>query len=432
MYGPIKTKLKEFYNNLESAPLEPSDPFYVEFFNRPSGDTIKNLFTQISWSDAASIHLLTGQRGSGKSTELRRLKQMLEDDGCVVFLVDMLNYMNMTTPVEITDFFISIMGALSDQVKKKYGTDASNESYLDRLISFLFTEIDIKEFKFKGGVEGFKAGLTASLKDDPSFRELIQKKAKGHVAKIVEQAHSFGVHIVDFIRKESNDKNKKVVLIIDSVEQIRGVGSDADTVYKSVQNLFSGHASSLNMPLLHVVYTIPPYLTPLTPNLGRLLGGGVICNLPSVHIMNRDNTPDKNGLDIMKKIVEKRITEWREIFNEPDIEKIALLTGGDLRDYFRYLRQCLTSADSVTLPINDSIITDVENTLRRDMLPLSLEDMKWLKKINLDKTPHLESIEKLPHLARFFDTNLVLTYRNGNDWYDIHPLLKDIIKDKTS
>ncbi len=60
--------------------------------------------TRISWSDAAGVNLFSGQRGSGKSTELRRLRHMLDRKGCEVFLCDMRDYMNLTKPVEITDF----------------------------------------------------------------------------------------------------------------------------------------------------------------------------------------------------------------------------------------------------------------------------------------------------------------------------------------
>lgn len=28
-------------------------------------------------------------------------------------------------------------------------------------------------------------------------------------------------------------------------------------------------------------------------------------------------------------------------------------------------------------------------------------------------------------LARFFDTHLVLCYRNGDEWYDVHPLVSE-------
>lgn len=142
------------------------------------------------------------------------------------------------------------------------------------LWNFLNKEVQIENITIEGKVSDFKAGITASLKDDPTFKERLQKGLRGHVARIVKEAHQFAADSVDFIRNESGDSDKKVVLIVDSVEQIRGVGAEADTVYRSVENLFSGHSEKLHFPLLHMVYTIPPYLTPLAPSLGRLLGGG--------------------------------------------------------------------------------------------------------------------------------------------------------------
>ncbi|MCI0409071.1 MAG: hypothetical protein L0191_11020, partial [Acidobacteria bacterium] len=69
------------------------------------------------------------------------------------------------------------------------------------------------------------------------------------------------------------------------------------------------------------------------------------------------------------------------------------------------------------------ILEDAENQLRSEMLPLSKVDAEWLKRINASKDPQLQSIQLLPDLARFFDTHVVMNYRNGEDWYDVHPLL---------
>jgi hypothetical protein len=33
----------------------------------------------------------------------------------------------------------------------------------------------------------------------------------------------------------------------------------------------------------------------------------------------------------------------------------------------------------------------------------------------------------LPTLAHFLDNRLILNYRNGSDWYEVHPLLRDVI-----
>jgi hypothetical protein len=114
---------------------------------------------------------------------------------------------------------------------------------------------------------------------------------------------------------------------------------------------------------------------------------------------------------------------------------MALMTDGDLRDFFRLAKDCLTKAASLRdagLPLPDKVLQDAENHLRRDLLPIAAEDAAWLRKIAASKTPELETIKELPRLARFFDTHLVLNYRNAEDWYDIHPLLAKAIEETTS
>lgn len=131
MKPEIRAMLKEFTNRLKDEPLEPNNPCYVTHLGNAdgTGDPIKELFNRISWSESESVTLLSGHRGSGKSTELRRLRKYLEDDGCVVFLSDMRDYLNMTTQVEISDFFISIMGALNEAFYDKFKKNPAKENY---------------------------------------------------------------------------------------------------------------------------------------------------------------------------------------------------------------------------------------------------------------------------------------------------------------
>lgn len=432
MTPELSAKLKAFNSSLTDRPLEPTDACYIPYLEemRKLGDPISELFTKISWSEAASVNLLSGQRGSGKSTELRRLRKLLVDDGCVVFLSDMRDYMNLTTPVEITDFFISIMGGLSEAFEEQFGSNPARPGYWERITSFLSTEIRIDEVSLEVG-EGVKGGIKASLKGDPTFRQILQKNLRGHVARLTQQAHEFAMDVVNDVRTRTGDGNKKVVLLIDSVEQIRGVGSDAENVYKSVENLFSAHADKLHLPLLHVVYTIPPYLTPLAPGLGRHLGGGMVGYLPSVHVVNRDGSPDPAGLEVMKKVLTCRFSGWQEMFSDTQVERMALATGGDFRDFFRLVSGSLVKGVNLpSLPITDAVIEEAENHLRRDMLPIAREDMKWLSEIARTKDSQLQTVAELPRLARFFDTSLVLNYRNGDYWYDVHPLLQKIVCDE--
>jgi hypothetical protein len=415
--------LKKLFNNLEDHPLEPTDPFYYPFLQNSNDDPITELAGRISFSQSQSVNLFTGQRGSGKSTEFRRLREILKADGCVVFLLDMRSYMNLTTPVEISDFLISIMAALSEAVEQDFDKSLQKIGYLERLGKVLTSDIIIPEIDI--------SGIKASLKDDPSFKQQLQQGLKGHVARIVKDAHSFAQEVVELIRKKTQDGNKKVVLLIDSVEQLRGVGADgADEVYKSVENLFSGHANSLQIPMLHIVYTIPPYLTPLVPALGRQLGSNLGCTLPCVHVQKRDNQADSTGLAIMRELVKKRCpADWQTIFSPVQLDNLAKASGGDLREFFRLIRDSVVKANAKGVyPVSDAVIEQTLNHARREMLPIAQEDKDWLIKINASKKAELEDIEHLPALARFFDTKLVMNYRNGDDWYDVHPLIRDEIR----
>jgi energy-coupling factor transporter ATP-binding protein EcfA2 len=160
-----KTKLKTFFNRLEDRPLDPAldadAALYEPYLERqPEHDPIRQLATRISWSEAASVNLLSGQRGSGKSTELRRLRKYLqEEEGCVVLMCDMRDYLNLTKPVEVTDFFISLMVGLNLEIRRRYNQDPGKESYWERLIGFLQQEVKIKDLTLEGELGSGKIGI---------------------------------------------------------------------------------------------------------------------------------------------------------------------------------------------------------------------------------------------------------------------------------
>lgn len=76
-----KQKLKELYQALHDRPLDPADPhdaqWYVPYFKNLAVDPIEEIVGEIGFNDFESLHYVTGQRGTGKSTELLRLKQRL-------------------------------------------------------------------------------------------------------------------------------------------------------------------------------------------------------------------------------------------------------------------------------------------------------------------------------------------------------------------
>ena len=84
--------LKTFFQNVVDSPLSPQDERYIPLYEDPSlvgFDPVEMLARAIAWAPGESVQLLSGFRGTGKSTELRRLQNRLQDEGNIVLLCDM-------------------------------------------------------------------------------------------------------------------------------------------------------------------------------------------------------------------------------------------------------------------------------------------------------------------------------------------------------
>jgi hypothetical protein len=62
------------------------------------------------------------------------------------------------------------------------------------------------------------------------------------------------------------------------------------------------------------------------------------------------------------------------------------------------------------------------------MLPIADNDRAWLRKIMASHKAELPSLDALPDFARLQEGKYLLHYRNGEDWYDVHPLLRLEVK----
>lgn len=225
------------------------------------------------------------------------------------------------------------------------------------------------------------------------------------------------------------------MLLLDSVERLRGVGDSEDVgkVFKSVETIFSGHADKLRLPPLYLVCTIPPYLSIMAGSLAALYSGGKIYMLPSIHVYQtkpeygQEPTPSSDGLKAMVDIVGRRFPEWATFFTEEQLLRLAANSGGDMRDFFRLLGLCITEAlYQENLPLPESVLLSAESALRNDM-PLARDDKQILASILKSHSRELASLDKLPDFARLMEGKYILNYRNGDDWFDVHPLLRTTV-----
>ncbi|ALQ50316.1 hypothetical protein [Nitrosomonas ureae] len=429
-------QLKAFHNTLQnSLPLEFDSPLYVPILQQnPASDPILQLSHRIDFAESESVNLLTGFRGNGKSTELRRLKHLLENQGHIVILTNMQQYVLMTKPLELGDFLLSLIAALADRAVSDHSIGILADSPLARLWSFLTeTKIEIEKAEVEGNLGVATAKIGARLQRDANFKKQVQEKLRGNLDGLVQKAHLYIRDLVNALKKGNTDK--KIVLLVDSLEQIRGVGDDAQSVYDSIVELFSGQAANLALPGLHVVYTVPPFLIPRAPNIARNLGANPICIWPNIHVRNKKGEEDHSGLEIMQEIIQRRYSEWLKFYTQKQLFRLASLSGGDIRDYFRLVCEGLlglSAARSVNQQpkpeiVNDDMLNRAIVQLTNEFQPIPESDKQQLKKIHHSKQHALDGMDDLPTLTRFLDANMIMNYVNGEPWYDVHPVLVKLL-----
>lgn len=420
------------YQDLDDRPLQPGDPRYQPPYGHVGcDDPVARLQDSIELAEGESLNLFSGFRGSGKTTELFRLRERLTDDGYVVLYADALDYLSPAAPIQIAELLTILAGAFSDAVQD-LGIDVASESYWTRFSNWLTrTEVGVKElgFKVEAGADPVKAGLDLKLelKTSPSFRQRLSKALSGRIGEFHAEVKAFFEDGFKAIRKSRGD-DVQVVFLFDSLEQIRGSLSNEQEVMRSVELLFSNYRKLLEIPYLHVVYTVPPWLKFVLPGTHMIV-------LPCLRMWDKNpqRTEFDPGICALRGLVEKRFSpEGMERFFGPNpfarAKRLIDLCGGHFRDLLLLLRETVLRATS--LPVSDEAIDAAILQVRSDYLPISLEDAQWLAQIERSHSTVLKSNDpaEVNRLTRFLDTHIVLYLRNGEEWYDVHPLVREEVR----
>ena len=413
-------------------PLDLGDPadraLYVEGLHKVEGiNPADELLLQLRRARHGGAWFFTGHRGVGKSTELLRIAHELKDDDHFVVVADMGLYLNLAEEISIELLLLTMMFALSEGFEKQLGGQPLERSFATRL----------KDYFTRTRVEMPELGLSASggadfkllLRDDPGLRERVVAGARASLGTFVQEARAYVAEVLGHVAAAR--PGKKVVLILDSLEKLRVGGVDAAQRYDAIQKTFEVHADHLKFDGLSLVYSIPPYLPYLAPRIGAYFGVG-ICTLPHIKVFERPVTGGPRdavhqpGIDHMVDSLRRRYPACEQVIARTQLERLARASSGSLRDFFRLVKSVCTKAPLAgeLIPMGNVRWTEAaENELRSEM-PLAGEDTAWLKVVRATLGTGLDKIDNLPKLARLFDSGVILSYRNSQDWCDVHYLLR--------
>jgi|GEM_PF-1768274 len=435
-------------------PLNPDDPtdaaLYVPDMHKADGiNPVDRLQAAIEMSDRPGTWLFTGHRGVGKSTELRRMAAQLRRQGHLVVVADMGEYLNLAEPLHTETLLLTLTAALADGSDQFLGGERLVAGYAQRAWDFLCrTEVQLAEISPSLGEGDAKLSLKFQLKENPAFRDQVLKAVSGAVGVLAKQVRAFAQQVLKDLQAKRGEQ-AQVVLILDSLERLRVTGDDAKVCYDAITRTFDVYAEHLKLEHIHVVYSVPPYLPFLCPRIGAYFGVE-ICTLPHVKVFetpraaekdvpapDNDNAGSQNdgpgtaapcaqGLELMVSSVRKRYPAVEQLISLPQLQRLAWSSSGAVRDYFRLVKSVCVSARvaQAATPLHDDRWIDHAEQVLRNEMPLADDDKTWLRKVRKTHGNGLASMSQLHELARLFDSGVILNYRNGHDWCEVHALLQ--------
>ena len=431
------------YRSLDfERPLDVDNPadkaLYVDGMHSSNGiSPVDELRASIEMTDRPGTWLFTGHRGVGKSTELRRMAADLRQQNHLVIVADMGDYLNLAEPVTTESLLLTLVAALADGADRFLGGNPLEASYARRLWDFLnTTEVKLEEVSAELPLGEGGLGFKVQLKDNPVFRRRVVEAVRQSLGTFSTQVRAFCRQVAEDLRKQCGAQ-ARVILILDSLERLRVTGADAQVCYDAIASTFDVNGQYLKLEHIDVVYSVPPYLPFLSPRIGSYFGVEV-CTLPHVKVFQTppseapseaSETPAAAfpaGVALMVDAVTRRFPAVEKLIPRALLERLALASSGSVRDYFRLIRSVCTKAKvaSAAVPLNDARWVDMAEQVLRNEMPLAEEDIDWLRKVRRTHGTGLDSMSNLHQLARLFDSGMILNYRNGRDWCDVHYLLQ--------
>lgn len=424
-----RTYLREYYQNVTPDPLDAGSKWYVPIYERlretdpTAEDPVELLGQQVFYSNDSSIHLFSGFIGTGKSTELRRLRQRLEETGSLVLLVDMEPLLNPTAPLDISIFLTSLAGGIETEAVAMELVDAGADRrpFSDRLVDLLSrVQFDFPRFRIDAGIAGVE--FDARLRRDDSFREAVQTSLAGSLLQLSQEVDAYLRELVREVKRRSGRDN--VVVIVDSVEKLRDTALTDGSVMRSVRTVFARHSDLLRVPEAQTIYTVPPDLEVWEgPAVQANFDAGAQ-KLGAIRVSNRDGGEYQQGIELLCDVVTSRAPDgdWERLFGERSrIERLAHVSGGHIRQLLLSVRETIIRTSA--LPTSDDAVEAAIRQLRRGFGVLADDQIVWLRHVRDHRRPPIATDADRDRFTQALDGLMVFMYRNGEEWYGVNPLI---------
>ncbi len=431
------TQIDDIFNAFTPAPLVAEDDFRDFYVNvdRQRDRYISRVeaLKQILDRENAKI-FFAGHRGSGKSTELNRLKNEIREKTFIVqfSMVEELNIRD----INYIDLIMVTMEQIAEQAEAANLLNPESE-HLEQIKKWLtkITKVEAKEtgymaevkagLKTDRGVLSLVLGLFAEFKAAVKSGSSAKTEYRQRLDRKINILKSYCNILINEVTKNLRINNQNLLIILEDMDKIDPARTH-DLFYNN-----SGVLAELNA---RIIFTISIF-TLTTHRLAELSNRFQDVRLPMIKIYEKGKQKRfKEGIEAIKGIVYQRAE--LSLFAEGVVEKLILRCGGVLHDLFKMIVTAGQAAvqngeDQISMEFADyafeqlkiryrGMLTDED---KKGITPEMLYDKLMEVSRSQSKTFAIDSI-----LIQLMGSLAVLEY-NGEQWFDVHPAVESILQE---
>lgn len=427
--------LRGIYNAFNPAPLPAGSELYVDCQAvRGGSNVLVALGETIRFSNEPTCQLYTGHRGGGKSTELLRLKQDLENKGCTVVYFSAEDTDINPEDVEYTDILIACTRHLLETVREADPRPVLSwfKERLQALEDLMLTEINLNNPGATFNVSDM-VKITSSFKTQPTQRARLRKVLNPYTEKLVNALNHF---ISDAQQKLPADR-QRLVLIADGLEKVTLIPRDEGRT--NHDEIFIDHSEQLKGLDCDVIYTVPISL--VLSSRGPDLMETYNCTphvLPMVMTQDRQDLEHQAGLEILHDILQSRVNSVPsasgmvlvgEVFDGHEtLKQLCVMSGGHVRNLMLLVQTAIKYNEKEALPIEANGLQQAVRQLRKVYRDAVSAD-QWDLLAAVYDTKQI--INNEAHRRLLFNRCL-LEYREEESWHTVHPVLRDVSEFKAA
>jgi hypothetical protein len=428
----MDSKLKQIYSIFSPSPLRPDqNELYVDLEDvRGQTSFVHRMGQRIRLADKPTCQVLTGHRGSGKSTELTRLREALEApaDGDAPFFVVQIQADDELdrNDIDFPDVLIAVMRQVAEQLRTRVQIEVKPGYFKDlweRLKNLSLSDIAIEKIE----LSAILTKLTATIKNSPEARLLVRKALEPDTNNLLIAANEI---LGEAIRQLDKKGIRGLVVIVDDLDKMITRPHDSAGC-STTEYLFVHRSEQLRAFRCHLIYTLPVDLaySHVGSNIRQLYGG----YLPVVPMTELITRPPKSkthplGMKKFRDIIDARLksvgaTETDLFQNNRVRDDLIKLTGGQPFELMSLVREALVTEG---LPIGPAGVKRCRTELMRGYRRLLLKEHWPLIEEARLTGKVVRTKENEDTFRELLNSRTILLYVNDEEWYAVNPAVGDL------